>query len=151
MAPQLVPGGCPPAESAVAPYPLACGTCTPEDELLVFFWTFRFRAAAAAAAETKQLKLEAAARAAMAITENFMVVSSVVDYNRSARVSILCLFLFMYTIILIYLHYHIVQRTYYRATMIVLEMYIIFGEWHRWETRAEEKWRKTKWGRTNRQ
>ena len=53
---------------------------------------------------------------------------------------------YVHCIILIYLHYHIVQRTYYRATMIVLEMYIIFGEWHRWETRAEEKWRKTKWG-----
>ena len=64
------------------------------ERLPPFFAIFLFReaaaAAAAAAAETKQLELVAAARAAIAIKENFMVVSFV-DYNRSARVTVLCL------------------------------------------------------------
>ena len=70
--------------------------------LVTFFAIFLFREAAAVAA-TIQLELVAAARAAIAKRENFMVVSSVVTYNKSARVSILCLPL--YSIILIRLHY----------------------------------------------
>ena len=59
------------------------------ERLPPFFAIFLFREAAAAA-ETKQLELVTAARAAIAIKENFMVVSFV-DYNRSARVTVLCL------------------------------------------------------------
>ena len=71
-----------PSVDSVAP-------CEPE-RLLPFFAVFLLRAAAAAVAETMQLELVAAARAAIAKRENFMVV--VVEWSfGSARVLILCL------------------------------------------------------------
>ena len=88
---QFTPGGCP--EDSVAP----CGP------LLVFFWTFLFQEAAAAATMQRELVAAAAARAAIAKTENFMVVLvgyvRVADFNRSARIIMLCL-------LLLYVQYH---------------------------------------------